>query len=73
MVDICVISNIEAEEVCRGMVDGWGYQLEYVIQTTGKNLTSDLFCGFIVGEDCGHSNDIINIVIIDRLISIKWN
>merc|ERR1712223_301020 len=55
---LCILLQIEAAEVCEGMVHNYGYQVEYIVNQLGKNVSADLFCGVFVGGDCGDTGTI---------------
>ena len=59
VINLCITLNIESAEVCEGMVHGFGYQLEYILNQ-GENITPGLFCGVFVGGDCGDQGQINN-------------
>ena len=59
VISLCITLNIESAEVCEGMVHGFGYQLEYILNQ-GDNITPALFCGVFVGGDCGDQGQINN-------------
>merc|ERR1711990_692471 len=50
--------QIEAVEVCEGMVHNYGYQVEYIVNELGENASADIFCGVFVGGDCGDTGTI---------------
>ena len=52
VISLCIVLDLEAVEVCEGMVHNYGYQVEYILQK-GEDITADLFCGVFVGGDCG--------------------
>merc|ERR1712004_900237 len=55
---LCILLQIEAAEVCEGMVHNYGYQVEYIVNQLGKNVSADLFCGVFVGGGCGDTGTI---------------
>jgi len=55
---LCIALQIEAVEVCEGMVHNYGYQVEYIVNQLGENASAELFCGVFVGGDCGDTGTI---------------
>jgi len=55
---LCIALQIEAVEVCEGMVHNYGYQVEYIVNELGQNASADIFCGVFVGGDCGATGTI---------------
>jgi len=52
VISLCIVLEIEAVEVCEGMVHNYGYQVEYIVQHMA-DPSAELFCGVFVGGDCG--------------------
>ena len=57
VIRLCITLDIESAEVCEGMVHGFGYQFEYILNQA-ENVTPGLFCGVFVGGDCGDQGQI---------------
>ena len=57
---LCILLEIEAVEVCEGMVHNYGYQVEYIVQHLAGNTsaTAELFCGVFVGGECGDTGTV---------------
>ena len=54
---LCIVLEIEAVEVCEGMVHNYGYQVEYIVQHM-TDPSPELFCGVFVGGDCGDQGNV---------------
>merc|ERR1719285_46947 len=55
---LCILLEIEAPEVCDGMVHNYGYQVEYIVNNLEEEATAALVCGVFVGGDCGSQGTI---------------
>ena len=57
VISLCIVLEIEAVEVCEGMVHNYGYQVEYIVQHM-PDPSPTLFCGVFVGGDCGDQGNV---------------